>query len=169
MVKIKILYYTFGKILESMDFFSNFLKGIDDNIMNKKQTRSEARIEAFKLIFQCQANDEDPNYLIDLMLEEIPESEKNIDYIKTVVLGVNEKNEELLKNISDNLKKGWSISRISKVSLAVLKLAIFEIKYLEDVPSKIAINEAIEIEKKYDDPDASAFVNGVLGGFIKSL
>ncbi len=137
--------------------------------MNKKQTRSEARIEAFKLIFQCQANDEDPNYLIDLMIEEFPESERNINYIKTVVLGVNEKKEELLKDISDNLKKGWRIDRISRVSLAVLKLAIFEIKYLEDVPHKVAINEAVEIEKKYDDPDGPAFVNGVLGGFIKNL
>ena len=137
--------------------------------MSRKQTRSEARTEAFKLIFQCQVNDEDPNYLIDLMLEESPESLTNINYIKTVVLGVHEKNEELLKDISENLRKGWSADRISKVSLAVLKLAIFEIKYLEDVPHKVAINEAVEIEKKYDDPDNSAFVNGVLGGFCKNL
>ncbi len=137
--------------------------------MGKKQTRSEARIEAFKLIFQTQVNDEDPQFLIDTMLEEHPESQKNINYIKTVVLGVIEKNEELLDDIKSNLVKGWKIERISRVALAVLKLAIFEIKYLEDVPHKVAINEAVEIEKSFDDPDNSAFVNGVLGGFCKSL
>lgn len=135
----------------------------------KNQTRSEARIEAFKLIFQTQANTEDPNFLIDTMLDEHPESEKNLNYIKTVFFGVLEKTDELLEDINKNLGKNWKLDRISKVSLAVLKLAIFEIKYLEDVPHKVAINEAVEIEKKFDDPDNSAFVNGVLGGFVKSL
>lgn len=135
----------------------------------KNQTRSEARIEAFKLIFQTQANTEDPNFLIDTMLDEHPESEKNLNYIKTVFFGVLEKTDELLEDINKNLGKNWKLDRISKVSLAVLKLAIFEIKYLEDVPHKVAINEAVEIEKKFDDPDNSSFVNGVLGGFVKSL
>lgn len=144
------------------------MKGIIEQ-MGRKQTRTEARTIAFKLIFECQVNDEDPNYLIDLMLEEFPESRSNINYIKTVVLGVCEKSNELLKDISDNLSSGWKTERLSKVSLAVLKLAVFEIKYLEDVPHKVAINEAVEIVKKFDDPDASAFVNGVLGGFCKNL
>ena len=116
--------------------------------MSRKQTRSEARTEAFKLIFQCQVNDEDPNYLIDLMLEESPESLTNINYIKTAVLGVHEKNEELLKDISDNLRKGWSVDRISKVSLAVLKLAIFEIKYLEDTADKLGVSTIRYWEKE---------------------
>lgn len=137
--------------------------------MSRKQTRSEARIEAFKLIFQTAVNDEDPQFLIEVMLEERPESMKNIDYIKTVYLGVLAKKEEIDARISENLGKGWSIDRISKVSLAVLRLAVFEILYVEDVPQKVAINEAVEIEKKFDDPDNSAFVNGVLGAFIKSL
>ena len=137
--------------------------------MGKKQTRSEAREEAFKLIFQMQVNNEEPQFLIDEMLSEHPESQVNINYIKTAVLGVIEKNDELIADITNNLVKGWTVSRISKVSLAVLKLAIFEIKYIEDVPTKVAINEAVELEKKFDDPDNSAFVNGVLGGFVKSL
>ena len=137
--------------------------------MARRQTRSEARIEAFKLIFQMQVNNEDPQFLIDTMLEENPKSNNNIDYIKTVVLGVMEKNDELIDIINDNISKGWKLERISKVSLAVLKLAIFEIKYIEDVPEKVAINEAVEIEKTFDDPDNSAFVNGVLGAFVKKL
>ena len=135
--------------------------------MGRKQTRSEARIEAFKLIFQMQVNDEEFDFLINTMLDEHPESENNINYIKTVVLGVAEKSDELLADIEENIVKGWKVERISRVSLAVLKLAIFEIKYIEDVPPKVAINEAVEIEKKFDDPDNSAFVNGVLGGFVR--
>ena len=137
--------------------------------MSRKQTRSEARIEAFKLIFQSEINDEEPEFLIDAMLSEHPESADNINYIKTVFLGVLSKREELDSHICEHLGKTWKIDRISKVSLAVLRLAIFEILYVEDVPEKVAINEAVEIEKKFDDPDNSAFVNGVLGGFVKSL
>ena len=137
--------------------------------MAKKQTRSEARIEAFKLIFQTQVNDEEPEFLFEHMLEETPKSADNIDYIKTAVLGVIEKRDELDEDIKNNLTKGWKLERITKVSLAVLRLAIFEIKYLDDVPTNVAINEAIEIEKKFDNPDNSAFVNGVLAGFVKAL
>ena len=79
------------------------------------------------------------------------------------------KKDELDEDIKNNLTKGWKIERITKVSLAVLRLAIFEIKYIEDVPTNVAINEAVEIEKKFDNPDNSAFVNGVLAGFVKEL
>lgn len=137
--------------------------------MGKRQTRSEARIEAFKLIFQTEVNNEDIDFLFGHMLEELPKSADNIDYIKTAVLGVINKKEELDEEIKNNLTSGWKLERITKVSLAVLRLAIFEIKYIEDVPTNVAINEAIEIEKKFDDPDNSAFVNGVLAGFVKSL
>lgn len=137
--------------------------------MSKRQTRSQARIEAFKLVFQAQVNDTEPEFLLEMLLEEKPECAQNINYIKTAFLGVIEKNEELIADINRFLGEKWKIERLSKVSLAVLKLAIFEIKYLEDVPYKVAINEAVEIDKKFDDPDNSAFVNGVLGGFVKSL
>ena len=133
----------------------------------KKQSRSEARQEVFKLIFQTETNSDDVEFLISHMLEEKPKSLDNLDYIKTCVYGVIEKKEELEEAISENLSKGWKIERISKVALCVMKLAIFEIKYVDDVPHKVAINEAVEMEKKYDDPDNSAFVNGVLGGFLK--
>lgn len=137
--------------------------------MGKRQTRSEARIEAFKLIFQTEVNNDDIDFLFEHMLEELPKSADNIDYIKTAVLGVINKKEELDEEIKKNLTSGWKLERITKVSLAVLRLAIFEIKYIEDVPTNVAINEAIEIEKKFDNPDNSAFVNGVLAGFVKSL
>lgn len=137
--------------------------------MSKKQTRREARTEAFKLIFESELNNESPDYLIEVMLEERPGSESNIGYIKTVYFGVLEKKDELDSMIEENLTSGWRLERISKVALAVLRLAVFEILYVEDVPEKVAINEAIEIDKKYDEPDNSAFVNGILGAIVKKL
>ena len=63
--------------------------------------------------------------------------------------------------------KGWKVERISRTALAVLRCAICEILYMEDIPNAAAINEAVELDKNYDDPDTVAFVNGVLGGFMR--
>ena len=135
--------------------------------MSKKQSRSEARQEAFKLIFQTEVNRDDIEFLIDEMLLHKPESKQNIDYIRAVLFGTLEKEEEIKKDIADNLSGGWKIERISRVSYALLKLAIYEIKYLEDIPMKVSINEAVELDKKFDEPDNSAFINGVLGSFCR--
>ena len=135
--------------------------------MGKKQSRSEARQEAFKLIFQTQSNSEDVNFLIEQMLENKPESKQNMDYIRAALNGVLEKEEELKEDISANLSGGWKIDRISRVSLAILKLALYEIKYMDDIPVKVSINEAVELDKKFDEPDNSSFINGVLGGFCR--
>lgn len=71
--------------------------------------------------------------------------------------------------ISQNIKKGWKISRISKVSLSILRLAVYEMLYVESVPISVSINEAVELAKKYSSPDDSGFVNGVLGAIAKLL
>ena len=133
----------------------------------KKQSRNEARQEAFKLVFQTLTNRDDIEFLIEEMLLNKPASSQNIDYIRGVLTGVLEKEEELISDISENLSGNWKIERLSKVSQAILKLAIYEIKYVDDVPTKVAINEAVELDKKFDDPDNSAFINGVLGGFCR--
>ena len=135
--------------------------------MSKKQSRSEARQEAFKLIFQTEVNRDDIEFLIDEMLLHKPESKQNIDYIRAVLFGTLEKEEEIKEDISENLSGGWKIECISRVSYALLKLAIYEIKYMEDIPMKVSINEAVELDKKFDEPDNSAFINGVLGSFCR--
>lgn len=135
--------------------------------MSKKQSRNEARQEAFKLIFQTGVNRDDIDFLIEQLLLHKPESKQNLDYIKTVLFGVLEKEEELDRDITENLSGGWKINRISRVSYALLKLAIYEIKYMEDIPPKVSINEAVELDKKFDEPDNSAFINGVLGGYCR--
>ena len=80
-----------------------------------------------------------------------------------------EHEEEIDAKISENLKKGWKISRISKVSLALLRLAVYEILYRDDVPTSVSINEAVELSKKYTVKEDTSFINGVLGSVAKAL
>ena len=134
--------------------------------MSKKLSRSQARCEAFKIIFQLNQHMDDVDFLLDNLMNELPASITSMPYIKNVVYGVMEKYDELTETISQNLADGWKVDRISKVARAVLLLAIYEIEYVEDVPAKVAINEAIELAKTFDMPDSSVFVNGVLAGVV---
>ena len=134
--------------------------------MSKKLSRSQARCEAFKIIFQLNQHMDDVDFLLDNLMNELPASVTSMPYIQNVVYGVMDKYDELLGIISENLAEGWKVERISKVARAVLLLAIYEIKYVEDVPDKVAINEALELAKKFDMPDSSVFVNGVLAGVV---
>ena len=76
---------------------------------------------------------------------------------------------ELDEIISKNLKLGWTIDRLSRVTLAILRLCVYEIKYLDDIPSSVSVNEAVEIAKVYDTEEAPAFINGVLSGVLKNI
>ena len=130
--------------------------------------RSAMRELAFKAMYGMEVQKEHTNEELDLFLEdnEINESDA-IEYIKSVFNGIETNKEEILKMISDNLKRDWTIERISKVNLAILEIAIFEIKYNE-LPFKIVINEAVEIAKKYGDEAAPLFVNGVLASIVNN-
>lgn len=130
--------------------------------------RSAMRELAFKAMYGMEVQKEHTNEQLDLFLEdnEINESDA-IEYIKLVFNGIETNKEEILKMISDNLKRDWTIERISKVNLAILEIAIFEIKYNE-LPFKIVINEAVEIAKKYGDEAAPLFVNGVLASIVNN-
>lgn len=135
----------------------------------KKQSRSEARRAAFTQIFQMNLHKDDMSVIMDELLAEIPECEDNLGYIKSTVDGVREHEAELEETISANLRAGWTVSRISKASLAILKLAIYEMKYSDDVPPRVAINEAVELAKQYGADDDAKFVNGLLGSVFKTL
>lgn len=89
-------------------------------------------------------------------------------YAYAVVTAIEDKEEELDAEIAKHLKKGWTVSRISKPSLAILRLAIYEIKYVDSVPVNVSINEAVELAKKYTI-DENKFVNGVLGAFVREF
>ncbi len=129
--------------------------------------RSQSRDMAFKLLYEMEIQREEENEQIDLFIENNEITDKNtIEYLKDVVSGIDKNIEEINKLISENLKKDWEIERISKINLAILKLAIYEIKY-KKLPFKVAINEAVELAKKYGEDQAPNFINGVLASIVK--
>ena len=130
--------------------------------------RSEIREQAFKLIYSLEIQKkEDLKEQIELYLENNNIADKKaIEYINDAVLGIEKNKEEITKNIERHLKAEWKIERISKMDLAILKLAIYEIKY-KDLPFKVVINEAVELAKKYGEDSSKNFVNGILASIVK--
>ncbi len=131
-------------------------------------TRRSAREQAFILLFEMSFSED------KFSLEQIKENamdSRDVEFCEYAVKSaqyVNKNITEIDKIISSHLKKGWKISRISKVSLAVLRLAIYEMKYEDEIPIGVSINEAVELSKKYSI-DESGFVNGVLGSVSRDL
>ena len=89
-------------------------------------------------------------------------------YLDSVVSGVANRAEELNATIQQ-FSIGWDVSRISRLTRCIMQLAIFEILHCEDIPTGVAISEAVRIAKKYDGDDTGSFVNGILGSFARSL
>ena len=129
--------------------------------------RSEARDMAFKFLYQVEVQKENNNKVIELFLEnnEI-DNEEAKQYIINIATGVNNNLKDITSTIEKNLKKDWKIERISKVTLAILKLAIYEIIYSK-LPFKVVINEAVELAKKYGEDSSPVFVNGILASVVK--
>ena len=130
-------------------------------------TRREEREEIFRLLFETEFHGTlTPEEIYDLAVDarEIPESK----YIRQVYFGVQEKKEELDAFISAH-SNGWRPDRIAPVSRSILRLGIYEMKYADDVPPAVAINEAVELTKKFDEEKARSFINGVLNGVKNEL
>ena len=130
--------------------------------------RSAIREQAFKLIYSLEIQkQENKEEQINLYIESnnIEDLEAQ-EYIKDAITGIQKNEEEIVANISKNLKSDWKIERISRIDLAILKLAIYEIKYKE-LPFKVVINEAVELAKKYGEDSSKNFVNGILASIIK--
>ena len=145
-------------------------------------TRGNARELAVHLIYSRCFTGEEPKEIIDTRLNkeyycrladihqvytQMPNATQKA-YIDTVVSGVASREEELNSIIQEHAI-GWDISRISKLTRCVMQLAIFEILYMEDVPTGVAVSEAVRLAKKYDGNDTGSFVNGILGSFARSL
>ena len=101
----------------------------------------------------------------DTIYAEAPNA-KQADYIRRLVKGVDEHAAELDGYIA-KYAKGWSFSRIPLVASAIMRVAMYEILYMQDVPNSAAINEAVEIAKKYETPETVKFINGILGSFVR--
>ena len=131
--------------------------------------RHEQREQVFKLLFRVEFNaPEDMPEQIKLFIEDNEEVtyQKDADYIEERFSKIQEKLSDIDKLINDNTD-GWDTKRMGKVELAVLRLATFEIVFDEDVPGSVAINEAVEIAKKYGQENSGAFVNAILAKIVK--
>ncbi len=145
-------------------------------------TRANARELAVHLIYSREFTGDDPELVIATRLEkeyynklsaenpvyEDRPSHAQRAYIDHVVTGVVNRLDDLNKIIAE-YSIDWDVSRISKLTRAIMQLAIFEIMYVDDVPTGVAISEAVRIVKLYDSSDAGSFVNGILGTFARSL
>lgn len=130
--------------------------------------RTAIREETFKLIYSLEIQkQEDLEEAIELYEENNEITDKKAqEYMSDVILGIQENKEEIIGQIETNLKSDWKLERISKIDLAILKLAIYELKYTE-IPFKVVINEAVELAKKYGEDSSKNFVNGVLASVVK--
>ena len=133
-------------------------------------SRTEIRELAFQLIYSLEIqNKEDLQEKIDLYLEDNQiEDNSAREYIIDAVNGIKENEAEIVEIIKSILAEKWTIERISKINLSILKLAIYEMKYKE-IPFKAEINEAIELAKKYGDESSGKFINGALAKAVKEL
>ena len=145
-------------------------------------TRANARELAVHLIYGRDFTGETPEDVVNIRLNKeyyAKLSEENdvyserptgslLRYVDSVVAGVANRTEELNATIAQ-FSIGWDISRISRLTRCIMQLAIYEILYLEELPTGVSISEAVRIAKKYDGDDTGSFVNGILGAFARSL
>ena len=145
-------------------------------------TRGNARELAIHLIYGREFTGEEPETVVATRLEkdyykqlsaendvyEERPSRAQMNYIDTVVAGVANREEALNAEIQ-KYSIGWDITRISRLARSVMQLAMFESQYIDDVPTGVAISEAVRIAKKYDGDDTGSFVNGILGAFARGL
>lgn len=127
-------------------------------------SRKTDRENVFKLVYDyCLTGERDDN-----LYESIIEEDKNANenYISSVYNGVIDKYETMVSDIS-KFSKGFKLDRIYKVDLAILLIAIYEIKYVDDIPQNVAINEAINIAKIYSTEKSGSYINGILKNFVK--
>ena len=145
-------------------------------------TRANARELAVHLIYSQGFTGEEPDVVVATRLEkeyykllsdendvyEERPSRTQLAYIDNVVAGVANR-QEMLNGEIQKYSIGWDVTRISRLARSVMQLAIFESLYVEDVPTGVAVSEAVRLAKKYDGDDTGSFVNGILGSFARSL
>ena len=129
----------------------------------------EKREVAFCYIYSQEIQKENNLEQLNLFLDSNNiHDNRTIEYVKNIANGIKENDEAITKMISDNLKAGWTISRISTIDTALLKIAIYEIIY-KKVSYKIIINEVVNYAKKYGEESSGSFINGVLASIIKNI
>ncbi len=132
-------------------------------------SRRTSRKHVMNILFQTEFNaDEALDSIIETYRREIEKIDsRDLPFIKGELEGINA-NTQVLVDTINKYATGWSVDRMSKLDVAILKIAIYEMLYCEDIPDKVAANEAVELAKEYSSDKAPGFINGVLGKVIKS-
>lgn len=137
----------------------------EDLNAHNKISRYKKREQTFLIVFESLFSDTSVDEIADNFTDSTAQFYSD-EAIKTADI-IQEMSSELDASISAYLTKGWKLSRISKISLAVLRVAVYEIMYCEEIPVSVSINEAVELTKKYSVSEDASFVNGLLGALVK--
>lgn len=137
-----------------------------DSKEKKPISRREERQQALDFVFERMFRDDSPEEAFEDALD--ARDTEISDYAKMIVKGVEEHIDEIDGLIEPNLK-GWKKNRIAKLSLTIMRIAVFEMLYVDSVPASVSINEAVELAKSFTTVEDSAFINGVLGTIEKTI
>ena len=131
-------------------------------------SRTELREHIFRMLFRIEFNSaEEMKEQEDFYFEDLEEATgKDQEYILDKYRAIVEKKEEI-DTLLNEVSEGWKTTRMNRVDLTIMRLAVYEIKWDEDVPTGVAINEAVELAKKYSSDDGPSFVNGILAKVVK--
>jgi len=132
-----------------------------------EMSRKTAREVAMKLLYEREISGEYQEESLQMLEEEFKLNNRDKEYVYDILTGTKQNQQQLDSYIS-KYAKGWSINRIAKVDLAILRLALYEIMHRDDIPSEVSINEAVELAKKYGSHKTSSFINGILGSFVRN-
>lgn len=128
--------------------------------------RKFAREALMKLLYEKDVAGEHHKESLLALIDEYKLNVNDEKYIKEILFSMDEEQSKIDGYI-EKYAKGWTVDRMSKVDLAILRLAIYEILYKEDIPYGVSINEAVELAKKYGNEKSSSFINGILGNFVR--
>lgn len=131
-------------------------------------SRKRARIGVMQALFSMDLNDDFSTDKLDLFMENHEFQGDEVDYIKRTVPDILDKLEVVDETIEKNLK-GWTMARLAKVDRQILRIAVYEFLYKDDIPEEVSINEAVEIARLYSSDEAPKFINGILGTIYRSF
>lgn len=131
-------------------------------------SRKRARIGAMQVLFSMDVNDDFSTDKLDLFMENHEFQGDEVDYIKRTVPDILDKLDLVDETIEKNLK-GWTMARLAKVDRQILRIAVYEFLYKDDIPEEVSINEAVEIARLYSSDEAPKFINGILGTIYRSF
>lgn len=128
--------------------------------------RRQAREQAFIFVFESEFGNNNAEDIIEMA--RLYRDEEVDDFARSLLIGVKE-NEGIIEEYIEKNVTGWKKERLSIVAISILKIAIYEIMYIENIPESVSINEAVELAKKYGEKEEPGYINGVLGSVVRNL